>query len=210
MNSGLSTVSVSKLPKLSAGKQTEFIFKNIGLILIVGFFLFFIALFVCFALSRIFKHADDSIEEQLKNGTIVKYSNEWNIAWFFLTFTHLFVVALVYFAIDQYVLHNISVPKGLQIMKDNQQVGSLINVNAKSVSITQNETFGTIPTTEYVFHIVLIIIMIEMNSSLVHELHEVANILSHDRDYRSEKDEALKFVKKNKNKLEKLIEPEIS
>lgn len=171
----LNTVFVSKFPKLSVGRRVEFVFKNIGLILIVALFLYLAAMAISSFLSHIiFQH----VNEDIKN---IEDEKLRNLCWVLATFFHLVIVILFYFAIDQYILHNIPVPEKLQIMKDNQQVGSLINVNPKSVSITQNETFGTIPTTEYVFHIVLIIILIEMNSSLVEELHEVANIMSHKR-----------------------------
>jgi hypothetical protein len=172
MVKGLDTIFISKIPILSVGKQIEFVFKNIGLIVLVAIFLYFFAMFISWGLSGIFKFANDDIEH-------IEDDSTRNFCWILVTFFHLCLVCIIYFMIDQFGLHNINVPKRLQIMKENTEVGSLLNVNLKSVSGTQQETFGTIPTTEYVFHIVLIIILIEMNSSLVRELHEVANILSH-------------------------------
>jgi len=205
-NRGLDAIATTKLPKLSSLQITEFVFKNIFLLFLVAFVLFFLSMGVSSGLSHLFKSANETIEYKERNGIIEKYSNEWNASWIFLTFIHLFIIAMLYYFIDQYFLHNIDIPKTIRVRELNTKVGRGVNNNYKSVSATQQETFGTAVTTEYVFHIILIIVLIEMDSSLVHELHEVANILAHDRDYRNKKDEAISFLKKNKEKLENMLD----
>lgn len=129
-------------------------------------------MFVSWGLSGVFKFANEDIED-------IEDEKSRNFCWVLVAFFHLFLVCIIYFMIDQFLLHNIDVPKVFRVFKLNKEVGPVVNINQKSISATQRETFGTIPTTEYVFHIVLIIILIEMNSSLVDELHHVADILSH-------------------------------
>ena len=153
-------------------KILKFVGSNLGYLVLVSLILYIYAILVCFVFSRIFKPIDDSIEEIENEGTR-KFS------WILIAFVQLVMSAIAYFFIDQFFLHNIYIPKKHSILKHNPKEG-VFNINLKSISSKMSETLGTLPTTEYAFHIILIVMLIEMNSSLTKELHKVSNILSTD------------------------------
>ncbi len=113
--------------------------------------LFLIALFVSFCLSNLFGLIDNKIKE-IENKDLKNFSIILN------TFIQLCITTIIYFYVEKN-LHHIRLWKTL-----------LKNVK-KKLYIADLETF------KYATHIVLIIVLIEMNYSLKYNLYYIKDLL---------------------------------
>lgn len=131
--------------------------ENLLEILQICVILFLIALFVSFVLTNIFTKIDDEIAK-------IQDKDTKNFCIILITFIQLCLTTVIYFYVEKY-LHHIKLWKSL--IKD---------LKHTKMYIADLDTF------KYATHIVLIIVLIEMNSSLTYNLHEIANILLIEKD----------------------------
>ena len=114
--------------------------------------LFSISIFVSFSLSNIFSYADIEINK-------IDRTEYKDLSVILITLLQLIITTICYFYIEK-LLHHLHAWKSLN--KDMK----------KQMSITDLQVF------KYASHIVLIIVLIEMNYSLKNNLHYIGNMLN--------------------------------
>jgi hypothetical protein len=127
------------------------VLENIIELLQVCLILFLIALFVSYALSNIFTLIDKEIDK-------VDNIDTKNFCIILTTFTQLCITTIIYFYVEKN-LHRVKLWK--MLIKDLK----------RDMYIADLDTF------RYAIHIVLIIVLIEMNSSLKSNLHYIGQLL---------------------------------
>jgi magnesium-transporting ATPase (P-type) len=139
--------------------QLKMLSDQIFEILQICIILFIFSFFASFCLSNFFGLMDNEIDK-------IEDKSSKNTAIVFLTFFQLFITCIVYFSAD--MLLNYIKPWKETFRKFTGQ---------KYVDIK----LGQLNTAEYGLHIILIILLIEMNSSLKENLHKMANIIHLDK-----------------------------
>lgn len=115
-----------------------------------SFILFIVSMIASFLISTVFTELDKAVDKALDDD----HTNTYISVKFFETFLQLFVTAVVYFYVEKTVYLFPSIASKLYRSYESW----------KSIS--------------YVIHIVLIVTLIEMNSSLVSGLHFIAKTLT--------------------------------
>jgi len=111
---------------------------------------FIMAMFATFVIGSIFTQIDKALEKTTLDGESCDNNSDYIVGLFFVTFFELVVIAATYYLITKILK---SIP---------------------SVSATLKPGFPGHRTTEFTLHIVLIVLLIELNPSIVHNLHRLA------------------------------------
>jgi len=131
--------------------------------------LFLSSLLAAFIISNFFHHVIDVHIDKLEDNTTDK-----NAAIIFNTFFQLLVTAIAYWIID-HMIHN------MQPWNDLVKAFRLKKKGITALGYSPGlykRNMGSLAITDYGIHIVLIIILVEMNASLMHNLHQVQKIMA--------------------------------
>ena len=113
--------------------------------------LFLIALFVSFILSNLFNLLDKEMKKSKEDGTLNK--SQYTVLKTVEVFIQLFVVVIAYFYIEKFLY---LIP---------------------SLAGWIKEAYKSFRTARHAIHIIMIVILIEFNSSLQYNIHEVGDSL---------------------------------
>lgn len=124
--------------------------KNLDVIseiLQISLFLFIISLTIAYPLSYVFTKFDDMLTSELEKNNLNDTS--YKVIKYIETFFQLFISAVLYHYIEEFLY---KIP--------------IFSANVR--------TFNTYRTASYALHIVMIVLIIELNTSLVNNLHYIA------------------------------------
>lgn len=147
-------------------------------ILQLSVILFFCSLFASFVISSIFTKIDEAVDK-------IEDSDSRKTAIFFVTFFQLFVTAVAYFLIDTLlskITPWIDIYGTYQYSKLKKKCITPLDFESKWCTKPKKRSLKQLGTVDYGIHIVLIILLVEMNSSLKKNLHEIACIMSMKKD----------------------------
>lgn len=120
--------------------------------------LFFSAFFASFIISNFFHYVIDVHVDKIED------RDSKNIAIIFVTLFELFITAFAYLLIDKMIRSLTPWNDLIKIYKNNH------------LSISKRN-LGELTVTDYGIHIILIVMLLEMNSSLKHNLHGVQDMI---------------------------------
>ena len=134
--------------------------------------LFVVSIFVAFCLSNIFIRLDEEIDK-------ITDKSSRNAAIVFITFVQLFITAIAYCLADG-LLH--SIRPWEEIIKDVTArkigiTGSITGGYTSGYTDFSGITLGELNVANYGIHIVLILLLLEMNTSLKKNLDEMAQMI---------------------------------
>ncbi len=132
----------------------------------VSVILFLLALLASFIIGSVFTEIDKSLEKSTNAQHNCQNNNDYKAGVFFVTLFQLIIIAAAYYGITK-------------LMK-------LI----PSVSATLKKNFPGHRTTEFALHIVLIVLLIELNPSIVHNLHRMGYFVDVSKYHRVECDDS--------------------
>ena len=120
-------------------------------ILQLSFILFLCALFTAFCMSNLFGLLDEEMKKSLEDHKISHKIYDFSKT--LEVFLQLFLTAIAYYYIEEFLYYIPSISKYIK------------------------DTYKEYKTARHVLHIVTIVILIELNSSLQYNIHEVASAI---------------------------------
>lgn len=143
-------------------------FKEFYEIFQICIILFVVSVFVAFCISNIFIRADEEIDK-------ITDKSSKNAAIIAITFLQLFITAIAYCLADE-LLHHIRPWE--EIAKDIRRMTRKSVESASAVVRTSSSTtLGELNIANYGIHIVLLLLLLEMNTSLQNNLHKMADMI---------------------------------